>query len=67
MILLNSLDVTPNGSLRRRRSRIPSEEDDHKLMDYLHTSGHDGSRERKSLSGNVKLLLILLLYWVIVL
>lgn len=44
-------DVTPNGSLRRRRSRVPSEEDDHKLMDYLHTSGHDGSRERKSWTG----------------
>ncbi|XP_045619895.1 uncharacterized protein [Procambarus clarkii] len=47
----NSPDVTPNGSLRRRRSRVPSEEDDHKLMDYLHTAGHDGSRERKSWSG----------------
>lgn len=47
----NSPDVTPNGSLRRRRSRILSEEDDNKLMDYLHTAGHDGSRERKSWSG----------------
>ncbi|KAG0729120.1 hypothetical protein GWK47_030969 [Chionoecetes opilio] len=47
----NSPDVTPNGSLRRRRSRVPSEEDDNKLMDYLHTAGHDGSRERKSWSG----------------
>lgn len=45
-------DLTPNGSLRRRRSRVPSEEDD-TLMDYLRTSGHaDGSRERKS-TGNI--------------
>jgi hypothetical protein len=41
-------DVTPNGSLRRRRSRVPSEEDDSNLMDFLRSSGHDGSRERKS-------------------
>ncbi|XP_066985024.1 uncharacterized protein [Macrobrachium rosenbergii] len=47
----NSPDVTPNGSLRRRRSRVPSEENDHELMDYLHTAGHDGSRERKSWTG----------------
>lgn len=47
-------DVTPNGSLRRRRSRVPSEEDDNSLMDYLRTSGHaDGSRERKS-TGNIR-------------
>lgn len=46
-------DLTPNGSLRRRRSRVPSEEDDTSLMDYLRTSGHaDGSRERKS-TGNI--------------
>ncbi|QQP48745.1 Putative LOC100159987, partial [Caligus rogercresseyi] len=32
-------------SLRRRRSRIPSEEDD-KLINYLVSGGHDGSRER---------------------
>lgn len=43
-----SPDVTPNGSLRRRRSRVPSEEDDSNLMDFLRSSGHDGSRERKS-------------------
>ena len=48
-----SEDLTPNGSLRRRRSRVPSEEDDTSLMDYLRTSGHaDGSRERKS-TGNI--------------
>lgn len=46
-------DLTPNGSLRRRRSRVPSEEED-TLMDYLRTSGHaDGSRERKS-TGNIR-------------
>lgn len=39
-----SPDVTPNGSLRRRRSRVLAEEDD--LMEYLRTSGHD--RERKN-------------------
>lgn len=41
-------DVTPNGTLRRRRSRIPCEDDDGNLMDFLRTSGQDGSRERKS-------------------
>ncbi|KAL5291519.1 FHDC1 family protein [Megaselia abdita] len=39
-----SPDITPNGSLRRRRSRVLAEEDD--LMEYLRTSGHD--RERKN-------------------
>jgi len=34
-----SLDITPNGSLRRRRSRIPSEEDESGLMDFLRSSG----------------------------
>ncbi|XP_040568629.1 uncharacterized protein form3 isoform X3 [Lepeophtheirus salmonis] len=34
-------------SLRRRRSRIPSEEDD-KLINYLVSGGHDGSRERNT-------------------
>ncbi|XP_017883156.1 uncharacterized protein LOC108626791 [Ceratina calcarata] len=43
-----SPDVTPNGTLRRRRSRIPCEGDDGNLMDFLRTSGQDGSRERKS-------------------
>ncbi|CAH0390583.1 unnamed protein product, partial [Bemisia tabaci] len=42
-------DITPTGSLRRRRSRVPSEEDESTLMDFLRASGHgDGSRERKS-------------------
>lgn len=41
-------DITPTGSLRRRRSRVLSEEDDGSLMDFLRSSGHDnGSRERK--------------------
>ncbi|XP_021954414.1 FH2 domain-containing protein 1 isoform X2 [Folsomia candida] len=42
-----SPDVTPNGSLRRRRSRVPSDEDETGLMDFLRASGQDGSRERK--------------------
>lgn len=42
-------DITPNGSLRRRRSRIPSEEDETGLMDFLRSSGSsgDGLRERR--------------------
>uniref|UniRef100_A0A1B6D1V3 FH2 domain-containing protein n=1 Tax=Clastoptera arizonana TaxID=38151 RepID=A0A1B6D1V3_9HEMI len=44
-----SPDVTPTGSLRRRRSRVPSEEDESTLMDFLRSTGQqDGSRERKS-------------------
>ncbi|XP_011172206.2 uncharacterized protein LOC105204716 [Solenopsis invicta] len=43
-----SPDVTPNGTLRRRRSRIPCEDDDGNLMDFLRTSGQDNTRERKS-------------------
>lgn len=34
-------DVTPNGSLRRRRSRVPLEEDEATLMDFLRTSNQD--------------------------
>lgn len=53
-----SPDITPTGSLRRRRSRVLSEEDDGTLMDFLRSSGHDsGTRERKPSSygslGNV--------------
>ncbi|XP_071443548.1 uncharacterized protein form3 [Hetaerina americana] len=48
-----SPDVTPNGTLRRRRSRVPSEEDESGLMDFLRYSGHDGSRERKSWAGTI--------------
>lgn len=44
----NLQDITPTGSLRRRRSRGLSAEDDGILMDFLRSSGHDnGSRERK--------------------
>ncbi|XP_044001338.1 uncharacterized protein LOC122847607 isoform X1 [Aphidius gifuensis] len=43
-----SPDITPNGTLRRRRSRIPCEEDDGNLMDFLRTTGQDNTRERKS-------------------
>lgn len=44
-----SPDITPNGSLRRRRSRVLSEEDEGNLMDFLRSSGHDGGmRERRS-------------------
>ncbi|XP_076275391.1 FH2 domain-containing protein formin 3 isoform X1 [Rhynchophorus ferrugineus] len=43
-----SPDITPNGSLRRRRSRVLSEEDEGSLMDFLRASGHDSNRERKS-------------------
>lgn len=46
-----SPDITPNGSLRRRRSRVLSEEDEGNLMDFLRSSGHDTSRERKSAAG----------------
>ncbi|XP_037939301.1 formin-J isoform X2 [Teleopsis dalmanni] len=43
-----SPDITPNGSLRRRRSRVLAEEDD--LMEFLRSSsGHEhSSRERKA-------------------
>ncbi|XP_011314517.1 uncharacterized protein form3 [Fopius arisanus] len=44
-----SPDVTPNGTLRRRRSRVPCEDDDGNLMDFLRTSsGQETTRERKS-------------------
>ncbi|KAK0178259.1 hypothetical protein PV328_002226 [Microctonus aethiopoides] len=44
-----SPDITPNGTLRRRRSRIPCEDDDGNLMDFLRTTGgQDSARERKS-------------------
>lgn len=48
-----SPDITPNGSLRRRRSRVLSEEDEGNLMDFLRSSGHDNTtreRERKGSS-----------------
>ncbi|GJQ83268.1 form3 [Trypoxylus dichotomus] len=43
-----SPDITPNGSLRRRRSRIRADGDEGHLMEFLRTSSHDSSRERKS-------------------
>jgi hypothetical protein len=39
------MEVPCSPGLRRRRSRVPSEEDD-KLINYLVAGGHDGSRER---------------------
>lgn len=48
---LNS-EVPASPGLRRRRSRIPSEEDD-KLINFLVTGGHDGSRERNLSVGNL--------------
>ncbi|XP_065351487.1 uncharacterized protein LOC135946924 isoform X2 [Cloeon dipterum] len=44
-----SPDVTPNGTLRRRRSRVPSEEDDSSLMDFLRASGQQASAAAESL------------------
>ncbi|CAH1974205.1 unnamed protein product [Acanthoscelides obtectus] len=43
-----SPDITPNGSLRRRRSRVLSEDDEGNLMEFLRASGNDSNRERKS-------------------
>ena len=43
-----SPDITPNGTLRRRRSRIPCEDDEGNLMDFLRTTGQETTRERKS-------------------
>ncbi|CAG9858239.1 unnamed protein product [Phyllotreta striolata] len=43
-----SPDITPNGSLRRRRSRVLSEDDEGNLMDFLRASGGDNNRERRS-------------------
>lgn len=42
------LDITPTGSLRRRRSRVPSEEDELALMDFLKSAEPDNFKERKS-------------------
>uniref|UniRef100_A0A1I8PVT7 FH2 domain-containing protein n=1 Tax=Stomoxys calcitrans TaxID=35570 RepID=A0A1I8PVT7_STOCA len=47
-----SPDITPNGSMRRRRSRVLAEEDD--LMEFLRTSGHErNSRDRKAAYGSL--------------
>lgn len=39
IIRSHNLDVTPNGSLRKRRNRLSSEEDESNLMDFLRSSG----------------------------
>ena len=44
--------VPSSPGLRRRRSRVPSEEDD-KLINFLVAGGHDGSRERNTSLGNI--------------
>ena len=41
--------VSP-GTVRRRRSRVPSEEDD-TLLDYLRSASNDNPRERRSWGG----------------
>ncbi len=47
------MEVPCSPGLRRRRSRVPSEEDD-KLINYLVAGGHDGSRERNlSIGGHI--------------
>lgn len=50
-----SPEITPNGSLRRRRSRALPDEDDGNLMEFLRSSGNceNGSRERKIAYGSL--------------
>ena len=50
--LLPGETVPSSPGLRRRRSRVPSEEDD-KLINFLVAGGHDGSRERNTSLGNI--------------
>ena len=50
--LLAGETVPSSPGLRRRRSRVPSEEDD-KLINFLVAGGHDGSRERNTSLGNI--------------
>lgn len=47
-----SPDITPNGSLRRRRSsRVLSEEDEGNLMEFLRASGHDNATRERGKGG----------------
>ena len=46
-------EVPSSPGLRRRRSRVPSEEDDTRLINFLVAGGHDGSRERNTSLGNI--------------
>lgn len=51
LLFRSNSDITPTGSLRRRRSRVLSEEDDNSLMDFLRSSANENSlRERKTSS-----------------
>ena len=60
LLVLNG-DVPNSPGLRRRRSRVPSEEDD-KLINFLVAGGHDGSRERNTSLGNIGELCFLYIY-----
>ncbi|XP_013789960.2 uncharacterized protein LOC106473831 [Limulus polyphemus] len=44
-------DVTPTGSLRRRRSRLSSEDQDVELIDYLKHTSELEAKDRKSLGS----------------
>ncbi|XP_022235284.1 uncharacterized protein LOC106475483, partial [Limulus polyphemus] len=44
-------DVTPTGSLRRRRSRLSSEDQDDELIDYLKHTSELEAKDRKSLGS----------------
>lgn len=46
-----SPDVTPNGTLRRRRSRLSSEDREDNLMDYLRSTAEADSIRDKSKTG----------------
>ena len=50
--LMSGTEVPSSPGLRRRRSRVPSEEDD-KLINFLVAGGNDGSRERNTSLGNI--------------
>ena len=46
-------DITPTGSLRRRRSRVLSEEDDNNLMDFLRSSANENNSRKTSSYGSL--------------